>query len=244
MEQDNMDDSSYLDFDGPFLTNLPPSIRRYTYHGEQQFSNIFESESSTNSELILFHASKETIEALFNPDQETPIAKLCSSFDTKERLFLITMPSKPHSATIRGDDRGKQPDHGWGPRRRARGEPDSPSVVLEVAYSESNSKSNSDVRFWLNPNEGNANICLTLQIHKSRPEIRIEKWERRQGRIYRSEVTYITKKGDHSNVTHHPINIPFESLLRRPSERGERDIEFSRGQLVEIAETIWETQGW
>lgn len=113
-------------------------------------------------------------------------------------------------ATIRGG-RGKQADNGWGPKRKACGAHDRPSITLKVAYSESDSKLNSDVRFWLNPNEGNAKLCLTLQIHKSRPEICIEKRERQNDRIHRSQVTYITKKGDHSNVTHHPITIPFHS---------------------------------
>ncbi|KAJ6124887.1 hypothetical protein N7471_012204 [Penicillium samsonianum] len=37
--------SSYnLDFDATFLKNLPPSIRRHTYHGEQQFFDILQSE--------------------------------------------------------------------------------------------------------------------------------------------------------------------------------------------------------
>lgn len=83
-------------------------FRRHTYHGEQQFFDIlqsefarFEASSTDTSEFILFHASKETIETLFNPpNEDTPISKLCTSFDTKERLFLITMPSKPHSAAI------------------------------------------------------------------------------------------------------------------------------------------------
>ncbi|KAJ5951876.1 uncharacterized protein N7479_010289 [Penicillium vulpinum] len=279
-EQNNMECDSYLEVDDAFLKNLPPSIRRYTYQGEQQFFDILKSESalfeasSTGSEFILFHASKETIETLFNPpNEESPISKLCTSFDTIEQLFLITMPSNPHSAavdafstvikdsltsmglsfslqgypnaTTRGVSRGKQPDYGWGPKRRARGEPDSPSVTLEVAYSESDSKLNSDVRFWLNPNEGKAKLCLTLQIHKSRPEIRIEKWERQQDRKYRSQVTYITKNGDHFNVIHHPFTIPFESLFgRQPTCPREKDIEFSQGQLGEIADMIWESQGW
>lgn len=284
MEQDNrsMDRDSYdLDLDGTFLKDLPPSIRRHTYHGEQQFFDIlesefsrFESSPSDTSEFILFHANKETIETLFNPpNEETPIAKLCTAFNTEEHLFLIAMPSNPHTAAsnavntlllhslmpmelslslrgyagadVKGSSGGKQPDYGWGPRRRPRGRPDSPSVTLEVAYSESESKLNSDVRFWLNPGEGNANLCLTLRIHRSCPEVRIEKWERKNSKAHRSQVTYITKKGGHSNVTDHPFTIPFESLFCRPSSiPREKDIEFSRGQLEEIAEMIWEAQGW
>lgn len=269
-----------LDLDGSFLKDLPPLIKRYTYHGKPQFLDILQSESArfeaspNTSEFILFHTSKETIETIFDPQNEdTSIAKFCTSFDTNEQLLLATVPSKPHSAaahdintmihqalipmglftalqgypgaTIRGDGRGKQADYGWGPKRRAPGQPSSPSVTLEIAFSESDSKLNSDIRFWLNPDDGNANICVTLRINKSRPEIRIEKWERQNNRILRSQVTWITKHRDRLNVTHHPLTIPFESLFRRRSSRpGEKDLEISKRQLEEVAETIWQEQGW
>lgn len=268
-----------LDLDGSFLKDLPLFIKRYTYHGKQQFLDILESESarfeaSTDaSEFLLFHISKETIEDTFDPQNEdTSIAKFCTSFDTNEQLLLATMPSNPHSiaayeidtmirqaltpmglsyalqgyqgATVRGGSRGKQADFGWGPKRRAPGQPSSPSVTVEVAFSESDSKLNSDVRFWLNPNDGNANICLTLRIDRSKPEIRIEKWDLENNRIHRSQVICITKDGDRVNVTDHPLTIPFESLFRRQSTRpGERDLKISKQQLEEVAKTIWLEQG-
>lgn len=269
-----------LDLEGSFLKDLPPSVKRYTYHGKSQFLNTLHSEStrfeaSTNaSEFLLFYTSKERIKNILDPQNEdTSVAKFCTSFDTNEQLLLVTMPSKPHSAaaddmntmirqalipmglltalqgypgaTIRGDSRGKQADYGWGPKRRAPGQSSSPSVTLEIAFSQSDSKLNSDIRFWLNPDDGNANICLTLRINRSRPEIRIESWERQNNRIHRSQVTWITKTRDRVNVTHHPLTIPFESLFRRqPSHPGEKDLEISEQQLGEVADTIWQEQSW
>lgn len=269
-----------LDLGGSFLQDLPRLIKRYTYHGDSQFFDVFESEfdrfeALTNaSEFLLFHASKDTIEAIFDPQNEdTSIARYCTSFDTKEELILVTMSSTPHSAAadvmntmilhtlqpmglffslqgyagakIRGTCRGKAADYGWGPKRRTGGEPDSPSVTLEVAYSQSDFKLNSDVRFWLDPDNGKANICLTFRINRSQPEIRIEKWERQNNRIHRSQVVWIAKKGDRTNVCHHPLVISFESLFRRQSSRpGEKDLEISQRQLEEVAETVWLAQGW
>lgn len=240
---------------------------------ESEFAR-FEASIDT-SEFLLFYTSKETIEDIFEPQTEdTSIARFCTSFDTDEQLLLVTMASKPHvaaaddmntmirqtlipmglsaalqgyqGATIRGNSRGKQADYAWGPKRRARDQPSSPSVVLEVAFSESESKLNSDVRFWLNPQDGKANICLTLRINRSRPEIRIESWKWQNNRIHRSQVTWITKdENDQVDVTHHPLTIPFESLFRRPSSRpGEKDIEISNQQLQDVAETIWQEQDW
>lgn len=235
-------------------------------------SEPFDAENNP-SKFLLLHASKDVIKAIVDaPNQEEP---LIASFDTNEELVLITLMSQPHSeaadavntaileklmlmgmssclqgfagAKIRqeGRPRGKQTDYGWGPIRRPRGQRRSPSVTLEVAYSETDSKLNSDVRFWLNPEDGNANICLTLRIDCSRPEIRMEKWERRNDRPHRSQVTWITKNGDHTNITHYPIVIPFESLLCRGSTRpAEKDLEITESELENIADKIWEVQGW
>jgi hypothetical protein len=142
-------------------------------------------------------------------------------------------------ATIRRDSQGKQANFGWGHKRRA--QPSSASVTLEVAFSESESKLNSDVRFWLNPDDGNANICLTLRINRSQPEIRIEMWERQNDRIHRSQVTLMTKHRDQTNVA---LMITFGSLFRRQSSRtGEKDLEISIQQLEEVAGTIRQEQG-
>ncbi|KAJ5444156.1 uncharacterized protein N7458_008028 [Penicillium daleae] len=273
-EQGNCD----LDLGGSFLKDLPPSIPRYTYTGESQFLDILQSEyarlrsSNTASEFLLFHASKDTIKSIFNPQNgDTSLARNFNSFDTTEQLLLAKMSLDPHGVAahfmniamynvfntmglgniihghpgvkFEGNDRGKVADYSWGPVRGPRDGPRSPSVALEVAYSETDVKLNSDVRFWLDPDSSQANICLTLRINRSRPEIRIEKWERRNNRAHRSQIIWITRKGDQSNVSHHPLVIPFEGLLRRQSScPGEKDLEISQGELKKVAEAIWKAQ--
>ena len=272
-QQDDCD----LDLGGSFLKDLSPSIPRYTYHGESQLLNILDSEftrhqsSTTASDFLLFHASKEAIESIFDPQNEdNSLARNFNSFDTNEQLLLAKMSLPPHAAAAdamntkirdalpmrlylkgypgmktEGEDRGKVADYSWGPIRGPRDGPRSAAVVLEVAYSESQSKLDSDVRFWLDPHNSRANICLTLRINRSRPEIRIEKWERQNNRGHRSQVIWITKKGDQKIVSHHPLVIPFESLFRRQSScPGEKDLEISQRDLEEVAEMIWEEQDW
>ena len=260
MELPTQQDTYDLVFEGTFLKDLPPSIKRYTYHSEHQVLSIIDAEfsrldtSTHASEFILFHTSKNILEHIFDPLRvDTSVARFCTSFDIKEELLLITLMSTPHSeaasgmhyimiktlepmeldmdlrgyagATIQGNSRGKQADHGWGPTQRPPGQRDSPAVTLEVAYSESDSKLNSDVRFWLNPNEGDANVCLTLRINRSRPEIRIEKWEKQNDRPHRSQTVWITRRANQTNVAGHPLTIAFGSLFRRqPSSPAETDL--------------------
>jgi hypothetical protein len=231
--------------------------------------------SPNGSEFLLFHASKETIKALtdFQTERTPPTAKYLTAFDTNEQLFLVRMSTAAHSVAaptlhaiilnnlqpmglftslkgydnrlVKGASRGKAADFAWGPKRSPRGRPSSPSVTLEVAYSEDDFHLDSGVRFWLDPDNGKANVCLTLRICQSRPGIRIEKWEMHNDRIHRSQLIWITKRKNHTNVSHHPLIIPFESLfLRPPSCPWEKDLEISQQQLKEVAETIWEEQCW
>lgn len=268
-----------LDLDRSFLKDLPASIKRYTYHGEEQFLDVFQTElthfeaSTEASGFLLFHASKEVIETLSDPENiendDNPISRVCSSYDLSEQLFLVAMRTGPHAAagdlvstvireaitpmnlstslqgytgkTTRGRSRGKTPDYSWRPRQP--GQPSSPSVTLEVAWSESDSKLNSDVRFWLNPDDSDTNICLTLRINRSRPEIRIEKWERQNDKAHRSQIIWITRNKNQTHVSDHPLVIPFESLFRRnPTGPAERDLAISQQQLVFVAEALWEEQ--
>ncbi|KAJ5603903.1 hypothetical protein N7537_006859 [Penicillium hordei] len=273
--------SVYLDLGGSFLKELPNSIERYPYEGECSFLRIFnlklntrESSGHEKNDFILFHTSREMIETLLNPDNEsTTLAKNCSSFDLNEELILIKMPSREHSTAItavddaitaallpmrlfrhldkypntttQGGTRGKQPDQGWGSKRPPRGCERRPSVVLEVAWSESDSKLNSDVRFWLDPAEGNARICLTLRVDKRQPAIRVENWRLQNGRPHRVQMIPVNKVSNLTTVRNAPLIIPFEDLfLRPPSIPAEGDIEISQQELKFIADTIWDIQGF
>ncbi|KAJ5490787.1 hypothetical protein N7539_002354 [Penicillium diatomitis] len=105
----------------------------------------------------------------------------------------------------------------WQSQRSSLGVPRSPSVTLEVAYSGSDAELDSDVRFWLRPGDGETNVCLTPQINRSQPEIRIAwKGEKLNGRRYRTRHILITKRRNHIEVNSDALIIPFEGLFRRP----------------------------
>jgi hypothetical protein len=228
-----------------------------------------------NNDFMLFQMSRDTIDSMFDSKKEpnTTFTKNCSSFDLNEQLVLIKMPSVEHSsalsvvddainaallpmglfgrlqkypsATVRGTMKGKQADHGWGPKRPPPGFERRPAVALEVAWSESDAKLNSDVRFWLNPADGNAKICLTLRVNKHEPAIRIEQWRLQNEKIHRFQTIRVTKVKEQIHVTGHPLILPFEDLFLRPtSTPAERDIEITQQALEQVGESLWELQGF
>lgn len=228
--------------------------------------------SNIPSEFLLFRTSEETIHTILNQTNPC-LSKYLSSFDLNAKLLLAKMPSIPHSVAgselhtilinllqpmglgraIKGypgadiwgnrEKRGKEPDYGWNPKRRPPGQADRPSVVLEVAYSESDLKLQSDIRFWLSPKDGNANVCLTIRIDRTRPQIRVEQWHRdKQGRIRRRQVIWITRTADKLTATgDSPLLLAFEDLFRhKPDQPREHDIEISAESLMELARAVWD----
>ncbi|KAJ5246874.1 hypothetical protein N7468_001857 [Penicillium chermesinum] len=160
-------------------------------------------------------------------------------------------------ASIRGEEssRGKEPDYSWCPVRRPRSSAHPrmkmPSVALEVAVSENDKKLNADVRYLLSPEDGNAELCLTLRVDKVNNNIRLESWARQdanndqqRSHIHRTQVVYarITQDGRAIVTGDLPFRIPFESLMLRPTDPGtaaEQDILFSQNDLEELSEKIW-----
>lgn len=228
------------------------------------------------TEYILFYIDSVDLEHDFlDPDTSYFPRTHCSYFDTTNGLLLVKMPSQEHTTATsvlghiienhvesmglwgalkpisgsrcRANGKGKESDWGLGPRMPLRGQAGKPTVVLEVAISECQTKLKRDVDFWLNPSEGHANIALTLKANRKEPIITINKWEWVDERSHRTQHITIAKdsrKGV-TKVSGSPMIIPFDLLFRRPkSSAAEKDVEITEGELQDLAERIWEDQGF
>lgn len=156
---------------------------------------------------------------------------------------LRTLPN----ATAEGENGKKQADGEWVPRRLppSRSE-DWPSVVLEIAFPETESKLMSDVRFWFHESHGDVKIVLMLKIQHHRPEIIFEKWTINNGRRERQQQV-IVSMGTSQKITvkNAPLVIEFEKLfLRAPTVPRETDLQIDTESLKEYAMWIWMEHGF
>ncbi|KAJ5801706.1 uncharacterized protein N7518_003774 [Penicillium psychrosexuale] len=71
--------------------------------------------------------------------------------------------------TITVGNRGKQPDYGWGGPPHPPDYGRKPTVVLEVAVSESKAKLERDVEFWLDPSVLDSPLIIPFEILMRRP---------------------------------------------------------------------------
>ncbi|KAJ5835618.1 hypothetical protein N7447_001644 [Penicillium robsamsonii] len=224
-----------------FLGDLAPSVLPvYQYRDREQLLNTIKQTVAT--------ASKATTKG--------PFASW-SSYDAQlDRVLLRMIKSKAHEVAseifqvllydaikpIRMDRSlnptgsaihhtiigAKEADKAWQPFRLPRGRSkDWPSVVLEVTFSESRDKLQSDIRYWLRASGG-------------------DNWGTQGNNSinHLHQTVQISRKGSKITTTGSPLVIEFEKLfLRPPIEPRERNIHIDDGELQFLAEKVWDWQG-
>lgn len=233
------------------------------------------SKATTSEWCLIEHVNNSIFTSEFLPAEEGPFASW-SSYDAQlDRVLLRMVKSKAHetasetfhdalhdavksmgmdrslrptgSATHHAAMGGKEADKAWRPIRLPRGRSkDWPSVVLEVAFSESGAKLQSDIRYWLRASGGDVKVVITLQIDQHSPNITIERWGTQDntpaGHLY--QTVEISSKGSKTTTKGSPLVIEFEKLfLRSPAEPRERNIHIDDGDLQFLAESVWDLQG-
>lgn len=146
-------------------------------------------------------------------------------------------------ATISEEGCGKEGDQGWGPLPVPGGFPNKPTVTLEVGVSESHIKLWRDVEWWLHPAKGNVNTTVTIEVDRKRPRLMIDRWERIDGVVQRTQQIEISKVNGQMELTDDSLTIPFESLFLRQPTGDEDDITLDRETLQELADRTWLLQG-
>ncbi|KAJ5627892.1 hypothetical protein N7490_010120 [Penicillium lividum] len=143
----------------------------------------------------------------------------------------------------------KEPDWGWGPRKPPPGTLKRPTVVLEVAVTDTHAKLLRDVDLWLDPLRGNTSIVIAVKLTSGLrgQRIVIEKFERGEidGKAVCSQRIqchrYPMPYHSPVSVRGSPLTIPFDVLfLRDPEKPVETDLTLGRQELHEIAEWAWD----
>ncbi|KAL3471245.1 hypothetical protein BJX99DRAFT_237884 [Aspergillus californicus] len=169
-------------------------------------------------------------------------------FEAMEPTGLRRRQFKSFDSTqCRVEEGAKEADKAWIPVQIPAGRNRHwPSAVLEVAFSETQSKLQSDIRYWQRASAGEVRIVFALRISRARQrEIKLEQWVFENGRYHRQGLVTITRLRDGTTRVHGaPIIVGFEKLaLRAPATPTEhRSIEINEEQFETLAEQIWTEQ--
>ncbi|KAJ5382974.1 hypothetical protein N7517_000885 [Penicillium concentricum] len=234
-------------------------------------------EKEDHSEHLIFFIEPTTFEHDFI-NSDSPV-RTNTFFNPKSKILIIKMAGPAHeqaaeafndmlkeafrpmglhkaiqswgrTTMLAKDGTRKVADGGWGPQRPLRNAPKRPTVLLEVANSETYAKLRRDAQYWIDPEKQEANVAIGVNLHTKRPEITIDQWEwssQTSRPINRTHFT-IKRKSDGAVYfdPHNPpaqLVIPFKSFFRRPAQiNKERDIVIGTQELVEFASMVWEVQ--
>lgn len=262
------------DLSPPIETFPYKGRQQFTEIFNSKFESFENQSNDNACAFILFSISEQdfTRDFLYSSSRDL-FSKSWSTYSASEELLLIKMMGPEHAAalgafqdafcaaveptglrrtlkgfpgkTMQGTNRRKQGDGGWAPKRPPRGRSKKwPTVVLEVAVSETHSKLLSDVRFWLYESQGDVNVVLGLTFNRQTAKITIEKWELEDCRICRTQIITISKsQNGGATVENDPLVIEFDKLfLRDPETPRETDICIDCDELHNLADTIWSSR--
>jgi hypothetical protein len=230
--------------------------------------------SDASEWILFTNVDKRTFTQDFLDPPEPWTETSWSSFDASQDLLLVKMPNAPphevaaatfnnlfldaieptglkyalrnlKSAAFHGSSGSKEAGFSWAPKRTPPGHSrDWPTVILEVAYSETKSKLMSDIRFWLHQSKGDVKVVVTLQINRQTPKITVETWELQSDRPHRMQQLIVSKaKNQEVMVRNDPLVIQFASLFLRPASiPKETDINVDAEKLQLLATDIWGEQ--
>ncbi|KAL4911801.1 hypothetical protein BDW62DRAFT_196196 [Aspergillus aurantiobrunneus] len=241
---------------------------------QNDFNYAFRTTNDTIEWFLVSAVDDKTFTTEFLEAEDAPFSRWCAYDRTLELLLINMVKSKAHenaaglfdnvfhealitvgmersletigAATHFATIGGKEPDRAWQPTRLPQDRSDKwPTIVLEVAYSETKSKLQSDVRYWLRAPEGEVKTVLTLRIAQNEPRIVIERWESTgNGHGRRQQQVVITRiRSNKVTITGAPLVLEFERLFLRASTiPREQNIKIDHEKLEFLATRVWSKQ--
>lgn len=211
---------------------------------------------------IFFHAGlRKLILKISTNAHEVGTAQFSRSLDfltwgmgLRRALFFLS------ASTVKNGDYGKEPDGSWRPASLPNDRDSKwPSVTLETGYSEGLSRLRADASWWLCSSKGEVKLVIIMAVNARHPHIVIETWESgsptagapttrsttRAAPTRRQEIS-ISRDADGTVIAiGGPLTLLFSAFfLRSPMNAQETDFIFSQQEFEDIADAVWQVQGF
>lgn len=254
------------------------NFQRFLEIINSQFSQDPTSPEFISDLVVFYNIHPRNLQDLATELKYTP-AKL-SSYDPTHHVITLKMASRMHSgaalkfssfvdawtrsmglrrvlypagsALVPGESKRKAPDASWVPKwPGSKTRRHWPSMVVEVAFTESRTNLENDIRFWLKESKGDVKIAVTITVQRQKPgKIVLEQWEftpstkntrSQQGTLRVVQTMTATRKQGQSTLISGSFVLAFEDIFlnSKASEPGASDLIISHSDMEELAEDIW-----
>ncbi|KXG52013.1 uncharacterized protein PGRI_082970 [Penicillium griseofulvum] len=145
-------------------------------------------------------------------------------------------------ASVRGTTgKTKRPDCSWVPAHTGLST-HYPSIIVEVAWTETRKKLENDMQWWLTKTDGQVNVVLSVTVQR-RGKIIVEEWGIKRNSVVPVQTMQIVRKpaSNDQKVEGH-LSLNFEDIHRRQKTQGNTDFVLTPDGLERMAKGIWIAQ--
>ncbi|EER45179.1 conserved hypothetical protein [Histoplasma capsulatum H143] len=230
---------------------IPQGVREYRFQAIK--ITLSASQDECPSEFIVFTGVPPDLL------EHSAIGKTFSSYHKQLKTLILKIALRPHgrasrvferllqdairpmgleedigldgTARVHGLQRDKESDCSYRPRILPAGRATKwPSMVVEVANSESQNQVDADAHWWFENSNGDVKIAVTISIQRTGTRrITIRRWE---------TIGRPTRANPYRTV----IKLMQEVMLRRPSMPLEGDFLILDEALKELGQEVWEVR--
>ncbi|KAJ6131181.1 hypothetical protein N7523_001641 [Penicillium sp. IBT 18751x] len=228
----------------------------------------FETEGQGCGYVVFTHVDDRAFRKYFEESREKLLMHSCKTYNFTTHFVVLRMPSRMHerahrafaaifdtwqrsqskhlapmgAAGIEGCQKLKSPDSSWGTNIKDRGkEPEWPTVVVEVGWTESTLTLMKNFLFWLQESGRAVRVVLSFLVYES-GKITIQQWSLRQDPVHvepTQNITIVRNKSTEQHEISGSLTIPFEDVYLCPKSPGDLDFELTHDDLHETARSVW-----
>lgn len=241
-----------------------------TYYRER---DRFCRDQSVPDFVVLAEVDEKKFDEDFRSSSDKVILHSISTYDPTQRVLFAKMTTAEHAQALEefgdqllaaiqpqnlcemvgkyaghlfdGQGRCKVAGKAWGPRDRTPHQNERwPTIVMEVAVSETRMKLEADISFWLTRTFGQVKMVIAAEVARTRHQrILLEKWvldDKGQPHCPQRITLRKTSLQDRTPVIENgPLTIEFDTLFLRPRQPGEHDVVLDNARLRIIGENLW-----
>ncbi|KAJ5684654.1 uncharacterized protein N7477_000999 [Penicillium maclennaniae] len=244
---------------------LPETTPLYRFQGMEHCVRSFEleidrfeTEGQGCGYVVFTHVDDRAFGECFEESREKLLMHACKTYNFTTHFVVLRMPSRMHerahrafSAIFDTWQRGQSnrlesmggAEQFLGRNPEEEKDPEWPTIVVEVGWTEATPALMKDCLFWLRESGEEVRVALSFKVYVS-GQITIQQWSLRHDPVRvesTQEITIVRKKSTEQHEISGSLTIPFEDVYLCPKSPGDINFELTHDDMRGIATSVWKS---